>query len=108
MIMYFVGVILAATCFLAVPRYADKAFFEGYNAMTVVLIGVQAFYGLCVGYAYKYADVLIKNLSTSTTLALLVFISSAFFGVPLTFYSISGVIIIIVTSYLYLRREFTK
>ena len=51
---------------------------------------------------------LIKNLSTSTTLAVLVFISSMFFSVPLTFYSIAGVIVIIVTSYLYLRREFTK
>jgi len=108
MIMYLSGVLLASLCFLTIPRYADKDFFEGYSVMTILLIAVQAFYGLCVGYAYKYADVIIKNLSTSTTLALLVFISSAFFDVPLTFYSISGVVIIIVTSYLYLKREFTK
>jgi drug/metabolite transporter (DMT)-like permease len=73
--------------------------------MTILLIIVQSFYGICVGYAYKYADVLIKNLSTSTTLALLVFISYGVFGAPLTFYSVAGVVIIIVTSYLYLRRE---
>lgn len=108
MIMYLVGVILAALTFLTVPRYADKEFFEGYSAMTVLLIAVQAFYGLCVGYAYKYADVIIKNLSTSTTLALLVFVSYALFNAPLTFYSVAGVIIIVVTSYLYLKREFTK
>ena len=63
---------------------------------------------VCVGYAYKYADVIIKNLSTSTTLALLVFVSSVLFDVPLTFYSVAGVIVIIVTSYLYLKREFSK
>ena len=70
----------------------------------MLLILVQSMYGVCVGYAYKYADVLIKNLSTSATLALLVGFSAAFFGKPLTFNSVSGSIVVITTSYIYLRH----
>ena len=107
MIMYAAGVVLAAGCFFLVPGYADKRFFEGYSLTTLLLIFVQAVYGLCVGYAYKYADVIIKNLSSSTTLALLVFVSAAFFHVPLTVYSVTGLVIIVSTSYLYLRHNST-
>ena len=67
MIMYAAGVLLATTVYATVPSYHEKAFFEGYSPMVWLLIWVQATYGLCVGYAYKYADVLIKNLSTSAT-----------------------------------------
>ena len=63
MIMYFVGVLLAAAVYTAVPAYHEKRFFEGYSPMVWLLIFVQASYGLCVGYAYKYADVLIKKPS---------------------------------------------
>ena len=91
--MYTFGAILAATIYLAIPEYHSKAFFEGYSPMVFVLIFVQATYGLAVGYAYKYADVLIKNLSTSATLALLVALSALFFDKPLTFNSIFGSVV---------------
>ena len=56
---------------------------------------------------YKFADVLIKNLSASATLALLVVLSALLFDKPLTVSSACGVVVIIVTSYLYLRRGVT-
>lgn len=102
MIMYLSGVLLSAVVYAAVPAYHEKGFFEGYSPMVWLLIWVQATYGLCVGYAYKYADVMIKNLSTSATLAVLVVLSSILFGTPLTFHSIAGTIVIITTSYIYL------
>ena len=98
------GVLLAAAVYTAVPAYHEKRFFEGYSPMVWLLIFVQASYGLCVGYAYKYADVLIKNLSTSATLAVLVVLSALLFGTPLTFNSVAGSVIIITTSYIYLEH----
>ena len=102
MIMYFCGTILAFILYCAVPDYHEKGFFEGYTLMAFVVIFVQGTYGLSVGYAYKYADVLIKNLSTSATLAVLVGLSAMFFGKPLTFHSTTGSVVIICTSYIYM------
>ena len=102
MIMYMAGVVLAAVVYAAVPAYHAKGFFEGYSPKVWLLICVQATYGLCVGYAYKYADVLIKNLSTSATLVVLVASSAALYGAPLTFTSSIGSIVILTTSYIYL------
>ena len=56
MIMYSCGIALASTVYVAVPAYHEKAFFEGYSPMVGLLIFVQATYGLCVGYAYKYVS----------------------------------------------------
>ena len=127
MIMYSCGIALASTVYVAVPAYHEKAFFEGYSPMVGLLIFVQATYGLCVGYAYKcvslyeelpqnrvplplvchcarrYADVLIKNLSSSATLAVLVGLSALLFGTPLTHEKVAGSIVIICTSYIYVQ-----
>ena len=104
MMMYLTGVVNAIIVYMLIPEYHDRAFFQGYSPMAGLLILVQSMYGVCVGYAYKYADVLIKNLSTSATLALLVGFSAAFFGKPLTFNSVAGSIVIITTSYIYLQH----
>jgi UDP-sugar transporter A1/2/3 len=103
MIMYAVGFFLAAIIYILVPAYHEKALFEGYSPMVLLLIFVQATYGLCVGYAYKYADVLIKNLSTSATLAVLVGLSAILFGAPLSFHSVAGSVVIITTSFIYMK-----
>lgn len=98
MIMYVVGAFNAAVIYLAVPAYHEKgSFFVGYSPMVVLLILTMSFFGLCVGYAYKYADVLIKNLSTSGSMALLVWLSAMFFDAPLTFNSVTGSVVIITT-----------
>ena len=102
MLMYGFGAILAFAMYVIVPDYHEKGFFEGYTLMAFVIILVQGIYGLTVGYAYKHADVLIKNLSTSATLAVLVVLSAIFFGKPLNFDSTTGSIIVICTSYVYM------
>ena len=104
MIMYVTGVGLALSVYVAVPAYHEKGFFQGYSPMVWLLIIVQATYGLCVGYAYKYADVLIKNLSTSATLVVLVATSAVLFGTPLTFNSVAGSVVIVMTSYIYMAH----
>ena len=104
MIMYAFGILLGLAVYIAVPHYHEKAFFEGYSRNTVLLVLVQAFYGLCVSYAYKYADVLIKNLSSSATLVVLVFLSSILFHTSLSFNSVMGCVAIVATSYIYLSH----
>ena len=102
MIMYAFGVLLGGVVYVAIPRYHEKAFFEGYSFKAAILVLVQAIYGLCVSYAYKYADVLIKNLSSSATLVVLVALSAFLFHTELAFTSIMGCVSIVVTSYIYL------
>ena len=51
--------------------------------------------------ARRYADVLIKNLSSSATLAVLIGLSALLFGTPLTHEKVAGSIVIICTSYIY-------
>ena len=106
MIMYAFGVVFALASYYAIPAYRESRgeFFEGFDAMTVLLITVQALYGLAVSFAYKHSDVLVKNLSSSATLAVLVGVDAIFFDTRLTFDSVAGVVVIVVTSRLYLRR----
>ena len=103
---YTFGVLFALASYFAIPAYreAPGGFFDGYDGMTVLLIAVQAVYGIGVSFAYKYSDVLVKNLASSATLAVLVGVDALLFGARLTFDGVAGVVVIVVTSRLYLRR----
>ena len=50
---------------------------------------------------------LIKNLSSSATLAVLVGLSTLLFGTPLTHEKVAGSIVIICTSYIYVPVSYT-
>uniref|UniRef100_A0A6P6YJ38 Midasin n=1 Tax=Dermatophagoides pteronyssinus TaxID=6956 RepID=A0A6P6YJ38_DERPT len=47
-----------------------KGFFYGYNSLTFMVIGLQAFGGICVSLVMKYADNILKGFATTISIIL--------------------------------------
>ncbi|KAH7646347.1 hypothetical protein DERF_007506 [Dermatophagoides farinae] len=47
-----------------------KGFFYGYNSLTYMVIGLQAFGGICVSLVMKYADNILKGFATTISIIL--------------------------------------
>ncbi|KAJ1632345.1 nucleotide-sugar transporter-domain-containing protein [Pavlovales sp. CCMP2436] len=101
-ILYTFGMLTSIICFWVGPSKSIKGFFEGYNMLGVALILFQALHGLAVSFVYKHADAIIKNFANSSVMAVLVCVSAFFFGLQMNVHSALAVVIIVVTTYIYM------
>lgn len=106
-ILYTFGVLTSVICFWVGPAKSDKGFLEGYTALGVLLIFFQALHGLAVSFVYKYADAIIKNFANSSVMAVLVCVSALWFGFDMNVHAGLAVVIIIVTTYVYMGIAIT-
>lgn len=106
-ILYTFGVLTSVVCFWVGPAKSNKGFLEGYTALGVLLILFQALHGLAVSFVYKYADAIIKNFANSSVMAVLVCVSALWFGLDMNVHAGLAVVIIIVTTYVYMGIAIT-
>lgn len=106
-ILYTFGVLTSTVCFWVGPAKSDKGFFEGYTWLGVLLIFFQALHGLAVSFVYKYADAIIKNFANSSVMAVLVCVSALWFGLDMNVHAGLAVVIIVVTTYIYMGIAIT-
>lgn len=101
-VLYSFGVLTSIICFWVGPAKSDKGFFEGYTMLGVALIFFQALHGLAVSFVYKHADAIIKNFANSSVMAVLVCVSAVWFNLQMNLHAGLAVVIIIVTTYIYM------
>ena len=99
-ILYSFGIITSASVYFILPQ--KRGFLEGYNKGAFALIMVQASYGITVSFAYKFADVLIKNMSNAVVVGALCIVSAVWFNVPTSVDAVLATLIILTTTYIYM------
>ena len=89
----------------AVKKTADPdgfpGFFQGYGALSVGVVLVNACFGVTVTAVYKYADAVMKTLASAVTTVVIMVASATFFGLQPTATNVAGCITIIVAVALY-------
>ncbi|KAI1075284.1 nucleotide-sugar transporter-domain-containing protein [Whalleya microplaca] len=106
-VLYFVGTLVNLVIHLATCVFSptEPGLLTGYNDIRSVLVILSnVLIGLAITAVYKYADAVIKCLATGITTALLVYLSSLLFALPLTFGAFVGTCIIFVSSWAYMRN----
>ena len=79
----------------------DKGFFHGYDGFVWYLVVLNAVGGLLVAMVVKYADNILKGFATSLAIILSTIASIFMFDFTLTFQFIFGVVLVIVSIFLY-------
>mmetsp|Transcript_6392 Transcript_6392/g.26880 ORF Transcript_6392/g.26880 Transcript_6392/m.26880 type:complete len:419 (-) Transcript_6392:429-1685(-) len=82
---------------------ARLGFFAGYTPLTYVNLAVQAFGGLVIAVVIRYADNILKNFATSTSIVFSVIISAIFLGQSVSSLFLLGVGLVIYAVFLYAR-----
>lgn len=101
--LYAFGAILNLVAFMAYrASYADTpAFFQGYGLAALGVVTSNAFIGIAINAVYKYADALVKNISTTTTTVILLIISAMIFAGRNDIMVFIGTVVVICGTFLY-------
>lgn len=101
--LYAFGAILNMVAFMAYrASYADTpAFFQGYGLAALGVVTSNAFIGIAINAVYKYADALVKNISTTTTTVILLIISAMIFAGRNDIMVFIGTVVVICGTFLY-------
>lgn len=106
MVLYLFGVGINLLVFVCESfRSQDtRGFLTGYDSVgAIALIVLNACLGLVITAVYKYSDAIVKGIATTVTTAILVVVSSIFFGAPMSLTAMIGVAAVFVTSYTYIK-----
>ena len=87
------------------PAIMQKGFFQGYNAITVFTICIQAAGGLIVAMVIKYADNILKGFATSLSIILSTVASVFVFDFVITIYFLIGSALVFFATYLYSKPD---
>jgi len=79
----------------------EKPFMHGFTSWVWVLVALQAGGGLLVAAVIKYADNVLKGMSTGVAVVFSTICSIFFFGTPLTLQFSIGATIILVSVYFF-------
>ncbi|RMD43311.1 hypothetical protein DV735_g1855, partial [Chaetothyriales sp. CBS 134920] len=83
-------------------------FFQGYNAITVITICIQAAGGLIVAMVINYADNILKGFATSLSIILSTIASVFIFNFVVTTYFAFGSALVFFATYLYSQPDTPK
>lgn len=86
----------------------ENGFFQGYNAIVVATVCVQAAGGLIVAMVIKYADNILKGFATSLSIILSTVASIFLFNFVPTIYFLLGSILVFWATYLYSAPDTSK
>lgn len=101
-ILYVFGMLMSIGAYFFGPQKETQGFFEGYTPMAWLLVLSQALHGLAVSFVYKHADAIVKNFANSSVMVVLVCVSAVWFGLDMNVHSGLAVVIIVVTTYIYM------
>jgi len=76
-------------------------FFDGFSALSMCVIAVNACFGIVVTAVYKYSNAIVKTLASAVTTVVLTVVSLLFFGLKVTMVSGTGCISVILAVMLY-------
>jgi solute carrier family 35 (UDP-sugar transporter), member A1/2/3 len=79
----------------------EHGFFQGYNAVVLATVCIQAAGGLIVALVIKYADNILKGFATSLSIVLSTVASVFLFNFVPTIYFLAGSILVFAATYLY-------
>ncbi|EXJ88673.1 hypothetical protein A1O1_05604 [Capronia coronata CBS 617.96] len=79
----------------------EGGFFQGYNAVVVATVCIQAAGGLIVAMVIKYADNILKGFATSVSIILSTVASVFLFNFVPTVYFLLGSVLVFVATYMY-------
>ena len=83
-------------------EHAPESFFAGYTIWTVLIVIANTLIGLAISAVYKYADAVIKTLSSGACVALLLVFGSFWPNEPVGHIKIIGCVIVFIGTYLYM------
>jgi hypothetical protein len=84
-------------------RSPQTNFFEGMlSTWAVVIITLNAVMGLVINAVYKYSNAVVKTVASCFAMAILVFLSAWIFGAPFTIHTVSGALVVMVATYIYM------
>ena len=102
MTLYMFG--FAVNMILYLVTSTGEGFFFGYGSLSVwVLILLNASNGLAINAVFKYGDAVLKTFSQPLCSAILVLLSWALFGMHLDRVKLSGAIIVIMSTFMYIK-----
>jgi len=71
-------------------------FFQGYTLVTVMIVAVNACFGVVVTAVYKYADAVLKTLASACTTVVLLLLSFQFFGLRINLIRVCGCLVVLI------------
>eukprot|EP00173_Palmaria_palmata_P001044 Plantae.Rhodophyta-Palmaria_palmata.ctg1548.p2 GENE.Plantae.Rhodophyta-Palmaria_palmata.ctg1548~~Plantae.Rhodophyta-Palmaria_palmata.ctg1548.p2 ORF type:complete len:237 (+),score=38.89 Plantae.Rhodophyta-Palmaria_palmata.ctg1548:66-713(+) len=80
---------------------ATPALFEGYGTAAMCVVASNALIGITMNIVYKYADALVKTISSSLTAIILLVLSAMFFGGRADLMVFVGGSVLVAGTYLY-------
>lgn len=101
--MYAFGTLFNLMAFWLEPAFKGEGFgfFEGYQLSTFGVIACNSFIGLAVTAIYKYGDAIAKNMASSVTAVVLLFLSYLFFNLKLNLVVACGSAVVVISNYLW-------
>ncbi len=101
------GIIFNTVTFIATnfDTLDSVEFFQGYDSVMIVLIGIQSFGGLLVAVVIKYAGNILKGFATALSIACSYTFSMVFLSVPTTVSFVLSVAMVIAATILYGRPK---
>ncbi|KAL1900463.1 UDP-galactose transporter Gms1 [Ceratocystis pirilliformis] len=93
---FFIGIIYTDG-----PEIAKHGFFDGYNWAVWTVIVLQAVGGILASLCISYTDSIIKNFSTSVSIAISFVFSLWFFDIEATVPLLSGAVLVLASSWAY-------
>ncbi|KAJ4522662.1 hypothetical protein HRR83_001152 [Exophiala dermatitidis] len=95
------GIALAGALVWDGRAIRQGGFFQGYNAVVVATVCIQAAGGLIVAMVIKYADNILKGFATSLSIILSTIASVFLFNFVPTVYFLLGSVLVFVATYMY-------
>lgn len=92
---------IAVFAFNRMTIAATPALFEGYGAAAMCVVVSNALIGITMNIVYKYADALVKTISSSLTAIILLVLSAVFFGGRANLMVFVGGSVLVAGTYLY-------
>jgi hypothetical protein len=77
------------------PEY--PSFLEGFTPVIMLIVAVNACFGVVVTALYKYADAVLKTLASACTTVLLLILSFCFFNLEISLVRICGCIVVVLS-----------
>lgn len=99
-VMYFTSLLLTTAPLCTYDR-PDGSFFAHYNLATGALVFVMSVYGVAVAYAYKLANVFVKNLANSASVCAVWLLGLLFCYTTWSPEAAAGVVTIVAATMLY-------
>ena len=90
------------------PSLFSGNLFVGFNVWAWLTVALSALGGIAVSMALKYADNILKTFAVGCSIVLNCIVSSAFLGVPLTRQVLTGVLLVVGSTFLFNAKARTK